>query len=242
MTSLEHLVARQLELCELRRRLEQESAVPPPALVKGVGYGPCLLISRECGSGGMRLARLVSERLGWQIFDRELVEAVARSAHVLPRLIASVDERIRSGWREFGHRLAEGEGIGREAYLYHLRQVIVSFGHHGNVIIVGRGANYILPPECAVSVRLVAPLESRSRRWAERENVSLNRARHRLEQIDAERATFVREAFSRDVNSAENYDLVLNTGELGLEAVAELVLAKLQAKLHVPAERTPCGK
>ena len=142
------------------------------------------------------------------------MEEVARSAHVRRKLIESVDERVRSGWKEFRHMLLEGEGIGRESYLHHLRHVILALGHHGNVIILGRGAAYILPPDCAVRVRLVAPLELRARRVAERENIPLSKAERRVEQTDAERAAFIREAFGKDVNAAEDYDLVLNTGDL----------------------------
>ena len=237
MSSIEQLVGTQIVLGELKRRLEPKSSGDP-----GARYGPCLVVSRMCGSGGTSLARLVGERLKWQIFDREIVEEVARSAHVRRNLIESVDERVRSGWKDFRRMLLEGEGIGRESYLHHLRHVILALGHHGHVIILGRGAVYILPPDCAVRVRLVAPLELRARRVAERENIPLSKAERRVEQTDAERAAFIREVFGKDVDSAENYDLVLNTGDLSLEAAAEIVLTKLQAKLHVQLETAPCGK
>ena len=241
MSSIEHLVGRQIELGELRRRLEPKaSRLRQPRFVGGA-YGPCLLLSRECGSGGTSLARLVSERLKWQVFDREIVEEVARSAHVRRQLIESVDERVRVGWSEFCRKLAEGEGIGRESYLHHLRHVILALSHHGEIIILGRGAIYILPPECAVRVRLQAPLEARARRVAEREEIPFHKARRRVEQTDIERAAFIREAFGKDVDATENYDLVLDTGELSLEAAAEIVVAKLQTKLHVQLETASCG-
>jgi hypothetical protein len=242
MANIEALVGRQTALWELRRRLEVERSEPPGPGPKDEPYRPCLLVSRECGGGGTSMARLVCERLRWQIFDREIVDEVARSAQVRRQLIDSVDERVRSGWREFFRVLADGEGIGRESYLFHLRQVILSLGHHGGVIIVGRGANYILPPECTVRVRLVAPLEVRCRHMAELKSISLNKARRHVEQIDAERAAFVREAFGRDVNAPEDYDLVLNTGVISLPEAAEITLAKLQAKLQVQPETAPCTK
>lgn len=240
MSNIEQLVGTQIAVGELRRRLEPERL--PNHGRRSEAYGPCLVVSRECGSGGTSLAQLIGERLKWQVFDREIVEEVARSAHVRRQLIESVDERVRSAWSEFRHRLLEGEGIDRESYLHHLRQVILALGHHGNVIILGRGAVYILPPDCAVRVRLVAPLELRARRVAEREKIALNKAQRRVEQIDAGRAAFIRAAFGKDVNAAEDYDLVLNTGDLSLEAAAEIVLAKLQAKLHAQLETAPCGK
>jgi len=242
MSSIEQLVGRQIALGELRRSLGPNGSGLPGDRRTGEAYGRCLAISRKCGSGGISLARLFSNRLKWQIFDREIVEEVARSAHVRRQLIDSVDERVRSGWSEFRRKLAEGEGIGRQSYLYHLRHVILALGHHGDVIILGRGANYILPPQCAVRVRLVAPLEIRAQRVAERENISLNKARRRVEQTDDERAAFIRELFGKDVNSVQDYDLVLDTGDLSLEAAAEIVLAKLQEKLHLQPETAPCEK
>lgn len=240
MSSLEPLVGRQTALCELRRRIEAKLRAPPEAENKREGYGPCLLISRECGAGGGLLADMVGRRLGWQVFDREIVEEVARSAHVRCQLVESVDERVRSGWSELRRELAEGDGIGRQSYLLHLRQVILSLGHHGDVVLLGRAANYILPRECAVRVRLVAPLEIRSQRVAARESVTLHKALRRIVQTDTERAAFIREAFGRDVNAAEDYDLVLNTGHLSLEQAAEATLSKLQTQLHVAPE-VPCA-
>lgn len=242
MSSIEHLIGRQIALGELRREVETSASGPRREGAGGDAYGPCLVVSRLCGSGGTELAHLLSERLKWQIFDREIVEEVARSAHVRCQLIDSVDQRVRSGWSEFCRKLMEGEGIGRETYLHHLRHVIMALGHHGEVIIIGRGANYILPPECAVRVRLVAPLEMRAYRVAERENIPLSKARHLVVQTDAERAAFIREAFGKDVNAAEGYDLVLDLGDLSLEYAADVVLAKLQEKLHVHLETAPCGK
>jgi cytidylate kinase len=233
---IEQLVGRQIATGELKRRLEPKDSGFTRESLTGEDYRPCLAISRKCGSGGTSLARLVSERLKWQVFDREIVEEVARSAHVRRQLVDSVDERVRWGWSEFRRKLGEGEGLGRKAYLYHLKQVILALGHHGDVIILGRGANYILPPDCAVRVRLIAPLEMRAARVAQRERISLHRARRSIEQIDAERAAFIREAFGRDVNSPEDYDLVLDTADLGIEAAVETVLAMVHAKLHVHSE------
>ena len=242
MSCIAQLVGKQIELGEIRRRVESQDSGPLGIRRRPEDYGPCLLISRQCGSGGTSLARLIGERLRWQVFDREIVEEVARSAHVRSNLIDSVDERVRHGWREFSRKMIEGEGVGRESYLRHLREVVLALGHHGNVIILGRGANYILPPECAVRVRLVAPVEICVRHVAERENISLSKARHRVEQTDAERAAFIREVFGKDIGAAEDHDLVLNTGETSLEEAADSVLTKLHSKLHVQLVPTPCAK
>lgn len=240
MSGIEELVGRQIELCELRRRLQPRGEGPRSPPASGAGWGPSLLISRQCGSGGSSLAALVGARLDWRVFDREIVEEVARSAHVRRRLIESVDDRVRHGWSEWRRRLVEGEGVGRESYLAHLREVILALGQHGYVVIVGRGARYLLPPESVVSVRVVAPLDERVRRVSVRDAISEERARHRVQQTDAERAAFIREVFGREVETPEEYDLVVDTGESGLEAAANRVLAKLEEKLNVRCTTTPC--
>jgi hypothetical protein len=240
MSSIEQLVARQIALCEIKRRYEEENIRPAPVKVDNVAYGPCLLISREHGSGGTALAHLIGERLGWRIFDREVVEEVARCAHVREQLIASVDDRVRSRWSETARWLAEGEGVGRQTYLLFLRQVLLTLGHHGDVVIIGRGAHHVLPRKCAVCLRVVAPIDLRIKRVADREEISLEKARREVERVDAERAAFIHEAFFRDVADATEYDLVVNTGELELEAAAAVVLEALHVKLGVQRETATC--
>ena len=58
-------------------------------------YGPYLLISREKGAGGSAVAQLAGKRVGWQVFNSELVDAIAEKAHVRRELIESLDERDR---------------------------------------------------------------------------------------------------------------------------------------------------
>jgi len=242
MSNIGQLVSRQIALCEIKRRFEEENLRPAPVKVDNVAYGPCLLVSRERGSDGTSLSHLIGERLGWRVYDREVVEEVARCAQVREQLIASVDERVRSHWSETARWLAEGEGVGRQTYLVFLRQVLLTLGHHGDVIIIGRGAHHILPPECAVRLRVVAPIEVRAKRLAERGNISLAKARHEVERTDAERTAFIREAFSRDAASPLEYDLVLNTGEMSLEVAANIVLEALHAKLGVQRETASCAR
>jgi cytidylate kinase len=82
-------------------------------------------------------------------------------------------------------------------------------------------------------VRLVAPLELRVKRVAEHERVPLAEARARVEKFDANRASFVMESFAREINSPLNFDLVINTADIGVEAAAEMVLVALKNKLGV---------
>ena len=235
MAKLLNLIQKQMVLCELRRRLEDLGKRHGRFMADGVAYGPCLLISRERGSGGSRVARLAGERLGWQVFDREILDQIAELAHVRLQLAESVDEQTRAKLENNLQAELNPGAIGDEAYFRYLRQVVKTLGHHGDVVLVGRGAMYPLPSQCALRVRVVAPLELRVQRMAERTGLALAQARAHVEKFDAERTGFVKGCFQRDATSPLNYDVTVNTGEISFEAAADLVLTALQCKLGVEA-------
>jgi cytidylate kinase len=153
-------------------------------------------------------------------------------------LVQSVDEHVHSGW-ERGLRDLLLDGLSDEWYSRHLREIVMALGHHGNVVIVGRGAQYFLPSQCAVRVRLVAPLETRAKRVAERQKLPLEEAKLKVEEIDKERAAFVWKTFKKDVGSPLNQDITINTGEVSIESALRIVLAALQEKLGVSAKKQP---
>lgn len=240
MSHILNLVERQLAMSNIRDHLaEAPSRLGQYTAEDGTIFGPCLLVSRQCGSGGSLVARQVGELLGWNIFDAKMVDEIARSAHVHQRLVQSVDERIHSHWERMWHEFLPDD-LSDKKYLRHLKEVVMALGHHGDVVIVGRGAQYFLPSQCAVRVRLVAPLETRAKRVAERQKLSLEEAKLKVEEIDKERAAFVWKIFRKDVGSPLNQDITINTEEVTTESAVKIVIAMLQEKLGVPAKKQPC--
>jgi cytidylate kinase len=111
--------------------------------------------------------------------------------------------------------------------------VVLTLGHHGEAVVLGRGAHCILPRECSLRVRLAAPFEKRARRISELAGIPLAEAQARARHLDAERAGFVRRFFNSDAASPLNYDLVINTEDMGIEGATQVVLGALRAKLGV---------
>lgn len=198
-----------------------------------LAYGPYLLISREKGAGGSAAARLAGKRLGWQVFDAELVDAIAEKAKVRRELIASLDERDRATLEEVVDRLLRPQALSASGYQVHLREVLLTLGHQGNVVIVGRGAQYVLPSQFGLRVRMVAPLELRVRRIAHRENLSLKKAREEVERSDRERTRLIRRQYGRGAADPLDQDVLLNTAEMTMEGASEVILSGLEQKLEV---------
>jgi cytidylate kinase len=240
MSHILNLIEEQIRSANLRNRPAENRPQPGRFVTKeGAALGPCLLISRECGGGGTVLAQMAGERLGWNVFDSKIVDEIAQSAHVEQRLIKNVDEHIHSYWEQTWRGVLLGD-LAEERYFKHLRQILFALASQGNVVIVGRGAQFFFPAQCALRVRLVAPLEERVKRVAESTKLPHDQARLKIDQIDKERAFFCSKIFKIDGALPIYYDLIINTGQIDLRSATELVLAALEMKLGVPLKK-PAG-
>jgi len=233
MIDIEDVVRKQIALhraYDIRADREQRSGRGKEGKLS---YGPYLLISREKGAGGSAVAQLAGKRLGWQVFDKEIVDAIAERAKVRRELIESLDERDRATIQDAIGELLHPQPIGTPGYSANLREVLLTLGHQGDVVIVGRGAQCVLPSQFGLRVRMVAPVEVRVRRIASRENLSLKAARVEVERSDRERARLTRRQFGQNAGDPLNQDVTINTAELTVEAATEVVITALQRKLAV---------
>jgi cytidylate kinase len=221
--------ANQLE----EKRLANAQQRPGRGTEGNLSYGPYLLISREKGAGGNTVAQRVGGQLGWQVFDDRIVDEIAKQAHVSRQLIESLDERDRNTIHDIVGRLLKPHEIGQSGYVVYLKQVVLTLGHQGDVVIVGHAAQYLLPNRFGLSVRMVAPIEARIRRVADKAHLSLDAARAEVERTDRERVRLVRRQFGRNVADPLTYDLIINTAAITVEAAAEIVMTALQRKLGV---------
>ncbi len=238
--SLEKLIEKQIRFWELCRQHAPEKERRGRGKYGALSFGPYLLISREKGSGGRALAAMVGERLKWQVFGREIVDEIARRAKIRQQLIESLDERVRTGLEDFIRDFLGHEAIAPGDYLYHLKQVLLTLGHQGDVVIVGRGAEHVLPGQFGLRVWMVAPIEQRIEHICQSQGVTVEAARAYIEHVDKEREKFVRTYFQRSVRNPLDYDLVINRAYLALESAAEIVLTALQDKLGI-ASSSACA-
>ncbi|MGA2619973.1 MAG: cytidylate kinase-like family protein [Thermoguttaceae bacterium] len=193
----------------------------------GAGIGPYLTISREAGAGGSQIARLVGEAIGWEVLDRKLLECVAERYHTSPAVLELVDETTRNWITElFGNWIAPAS-VSQMQYVCRLSRVILMAARAGKVIYVGRGAQFVLPHERGLSVRLVAPLKYRVQQIMERRHLSFEEARDYVVKTDAGRQECARQYFHHDIADPHLFDLVVNVEKLGPERAAHLIAGAL---------------
>ncbi len=188
-----------------------------------------ICISREAGAGASALAQLAGQGLGWKVYDEELVEAIAHRMASPIDEVRALDEQAPSMVQDWLLPLREEYYAPQEAYLDHLAKLIEAIGRAGESILVGRGAGFMLPRETTLSIRVIAPLKVRAQRLAERMGVSARTARRAAKDLDRRRAQFDRTMHRANSNDPHNFDLVLNTGSLGLEIAAEIVINTVAA-------------
>jgi cytidylate kinase len=237
MINVEDYIKKQIAAFQANELLEKRLENPEPRPGRGtegnLSYGPYLLISREKGAGGNAVAQAVGKRLGWQVFDDKIVDEIAQKAHVSRELIESLDERDRAAIHDLIGRLLKPQEIGESGYLVYLKQVVLTLGHQGDVIIVGHAARYILPGRFGLSVAMVAPIEERIRRIADKARLSLDAARVEVQRTDRQRVRLVRRQFGHNAADPLTYDLTINTAAINVEMAAEIVITALQRKLGV---------
>jgi cytidylate kinase len=188
---------------------------------------PVITFSREPGSGGSIIAKNLSEQLGMDFVHHEIIHKMAESASISGRLMETIDEKNLSLLDDWISTLVNEKHLWPDQYLRHLLRVVGAIASHGNVIIVGRGASFILRPQDIFRVRVVAPLEMRVQNVARAFNVSYDDAKRRVLKTESDRRAFVRKYFHDDVAAPVNYDLVLNTEKLSLEQAVAAIRSAL---------------
>ncbi len=201
---------------------------------------PVITIAREFGAGGAEVGAILASRLGVEVVDRSLIIAVAGRLRMAPEEVEAEDEHPRA----FFDRLLRAvtpinDVVGapwdpselettdpHESVVALTAEVIREAARSKDAVIVGRGARFVVGdrPD-AVHAFLCAPADVRVRRIAARSAIDEAEAARRVRANDARRTGYVREVHGRDWRDPHLYDLVLNTGTVGYEAVADLILA-----------------
>jgi len=192
---------------------------------------PSITVSMEPGSGGSILAQKIADRLNFDIFNREIVEEIAKSAEIRETVIETLEKDRLSGIEDFIASLVKDYYIHPDVYLEYLFKVISTIAEHGRAVIVGRGANFILPARDIFSVRVIAPLEIRIHNVALRYNVAAEEAKRRVIQRESRRKAFIRHSFNADISDPIHYNMVVNTGKMSIPAAVEAIIAAVMASL-----------
>lgn len=190
-----------------------------------------ITISREFGSGGRTVGRLVAEKLGIPFYDKELVDQVALESGFAPKFVEEHGEHS-PGKSLFSYAFApQGvpgvmNGLSTADFLWNIQcSVILQLADKGPCVIVGRNADYILKDrKDALHVFVFADTEFRADRIVRLYGESEKAPEARLQEKDKRRRVNYQHYTGRTWGASQNYNLCLDTGVLGIDQSVDIIV------------------
>ena len=184
-----------------------------------------ITISRQFGSMGRSIAKELSENLGIEFLDRDIVEATAKRMGLPVSVISDEEESMKSTFFRRQYPLGMGMSSLKDEIFYTQKNIIRDFAAKGSCIIVGRCADYALAdePHC-LNIFIRSNMDDRIKRISERLNVPENKAKDIIKKKDKERSSYYNYYTSKKWGDARSYDLCLNTSQISVEDSIELIL------------------
>lgn len=191
---------------------------------------PFITVAREPGSGGAPIAQAVAKRLNFTYVDEQIIDEIARSTKKRKEVIKAIDEKSRGAIEDLVHSVLNPSYVDDLKYVTELVKVILAYAHKGNVVILGRGANFVTPFAKGLHVNITAPYAVRVKRAMDYEGHSQEQAKEVIAKTEAERKDFVRQYFRKDINKANSYDVTLNTTYLDVNSTRDIIIEAFYRK------------
>ena len=196
----------------------------------GAPAGLTVAVSREAGASGGSIARRVGQRLGWQVYTRELLEFLCANDAARQSVLADVPPDAAAWVTDHLDRLRRDPRRPMGAEADEMPRLVLSLAARGQVLLVGCGAGYCLPRETSLHVRIVAPRADRVAHMADWLRLSPDEAAKQVQQRDERRAEFLLKHFGMRGTEPYDFDVILNSGLLSEETCTEAILAALKGK------------
>ncbi len=199
-----------------------------------------ITISREFGSGGRSIGRLVAQKLDIPFYDKELVNQIALESGFAPKFVEDHGEHS-PGTSLFSYAFApQGvpgvmNGLSTADFLWNIQcSVILQLAEKGPCVIVGRNADYILKDrKDTLNVFIHADMDFRADRIVRLYGESEKSPQNRLNEKDKRRKVNYQHYTGRNWGEAKNYDLCLKSSTLGIETCADIIAEMAMGSNHV---------
>ena len=197
-------------------------------------YGKNVIaIGRQFGSGGHDIGKILAEKLGYDFYDAEIIQMTAGTTGYTPEFIRKNEEIMTNSLlydlvNQMYLNTDRQDEAPKDKIFEAECQVVRNLAKKGNCVIVGRCADYVLrnSGNC-LKVFFSAPLVSRIRRVAQRQNISEGEAKATVQKNEKLRADNYRYYTRRMWGAAGNFDLSLNT-DLGEEYIENCIRSAMK--------------
>lgn len=174
-----------------------------------------ITISREYGSGGRFVGRLVAEKLGLPFYDKELISLSAKESGLSEEYVKMTDEKKKSA----------SYTNNNDDRLFIAEQKVIEKLAKSSCVIVGRCADYILKDnKDAIKIFLYSDSKSKEKRAIKYYGLNSKTALRKIDKINKERSKHYKFYTNREWKDFSNYDLSFNVDKYGVEKTAENII------------------
>ena len=201
-----------------------------------------ITISRQFGCGGKNLGKKVADALGYVFADSEIISRIAEAANVSETWVGHVEKEAGGKFlwiisqmvsKGLVDKILKNERgyIDESIYLDYLVVLIAQFAEEGDVVIMGRGSQYILQdhPD-AIHVLLVNSLENRVRNVMDRHDLTHKKAAQMVQSEDKRREALFKKIGKTDYEKVSLYDLALNLGRVDADKARDMIVKLARQK------------
>lgn len=192
-------------------------------------------IGREFGSGGYEVGRMLAERLGIKLYDKELLAQAAKSSGFCKEIFENHDEKPTSSFLyslvmdtysggSYSSAPFLDMPLNHKVFLAQF-DTIKKIAEQESCVIVGRCADYALAdnPDC-LNIFVHAEMEDRINWISKRKDLTENKARDLIQKTDKQRASYYNYYTCKKWGDSRSYDLCLNTSKISKEACVDMIL------------------
>jgi cytidylate kinase len=183
-----------------------------------------LTISREFGSGGRDIGSAVAEAMGYDYVDRKrILDDMKGEGKIWEDKAKQFDENYPDVWERSDWAFKGFVALNQSQFL--------QYAVKGNVVIIGRGGNFLLKQfPFVLKARVKAPLEKRVDRVMAREGINSENAQYLIEKADSEMSKAVYLIYGKDWDDADEYDFVFDTSKQDQNEIVSILKSALLEK------------
>ncbi len=203
-------------------------------------------ISREYGSGGRIIGKLVAEKMRLPFYDREIIDMAVEKSGLSREIIETAELRAKSSISySFSSAMAFGENFTADPMPMNERLFLAQFdvirqiGQTDEGVIIGRCADYVLRDMPGVTnIFIYAELEDRIERSVNQYGDDPEKVRQKIRDYDKARANYYNYHTSQKWGAYENYNLMINTSFISDDQAANLIIDYLNTRTYRDPEET----
>ena len=211
------------------KKYESKSLIDDTSTDNKLANNIVITISREYGSGGRYIGRLIADKLGIKFYDKDFVTKLSDKTGLSEEYIEN-NEQKRALVSSFNNGYYSGLDGADELFVRE-SELVESLANQSSCVIIGRCADFVLRDrKNVIKVFIYSSIEDKINRAVEFYGLEKSKAEKEINKQNRLRANHYKHYTDREWNNLENYDLAINSDVLGVEKSADLICELIKEK------------